>query len=142
MNNCADLEINIRRKDADSYSIDFRFLLPGSDAETRLISVSGNQNEARSPTAIQIDRVALAVLGIHQYDDNEYGKLLRDSLFQHEALRSGFQEAVHQAQAAETALRVRLFIAPDCPELYSLQWERLAALDKDNEERLLFTGEQ
>lgn len=58
-----------------------------------------------------------------QLDDAAYGKLLSNSLFGTEAIRTAFEKA--RAAAQDAPLRVQLFIGPSAPELHSLRWETL-----------------
>lgn len=107
----ADLEISLRRRDADSYAVELRFSRPESDGELRLVQGVAylDVNQLR---ALTLDAVA-------------YGQQLSEILFADPAIRTEFIQARSVAQALEVALRLRLFIPPTAPELYSLRWETL-----------------
>ena len=107
----ADLEIRLERNDADTYSVELKFMASDSEAE----SVSGRQ-------LVRFDFNHLLSLAL---DDIAYGQLLSRSLFAELGTRKAFAGARANAQAARVPLRVRLFIGLDAPELHSLRWETL-----------------
>ena len=107
----ADLEIGLHRREADSYSVDFRFSQPESDADVRL-----GQGTAR------FDFPGLLKLSANS---QEYGKALSDSLFADPAVQTSFAQSLASAQSLSLPLRLRLFIGPSAPELHSLRWETL-----------------
>jgi hypothetical protein len=128
MTDCADLEIGLHRRDADSYGVELRFSQPGSDADVRLVR--------GGPSLVHLDFERLCALSL---DSAAYGQLLGESLFADPAVWTAFAQARSTAQALEVGLRLRLFIGPSAPELHSLHWETLR--DPQDGSPLL-TGEQ
>jgi hypothetical protein len=128
MTDCADLEIGLHRRDADSYGVELRFSQPGSDADVRLVR--------GGPSPVHLDFERLRALSL---DSAAYGQLLGESLFADPAVWTAFAQARSTAQALEVGLRLRLFIGPSAPELHSLRWETL----RDPQDGTpLLTGEQ
>lgn len=119
MTQYADLEIGLHRRDAGHrdnawrYEVEFRFSQPDSDADDRLAQEGDN-------LTVHFNTEELQAL---QLDDAAYGKLLSNSLFGTEAIRTAFEKA--RAAAQDAPLRVQLFIGPSAPELHSLRWETL-----------------
>jgi hypothetical protein len=111
MDQIAELEIGLHRREAETYAVEFRFSLPESDAEVRL-----GQGVARFNSS------ALAQLSP---GSAEYGQSLTKSLFADPAVQSAFTQAFASAQSQGLALRLRIFIGPSAPELHSLHWETL-----------------
>jgi len=128
MTDCADLEIGLHRRDADSYGVELRFSQPGSDADVRLVR--------GGPSLVHLDFERLRALSL---DSAAYGQLLGESLFADPAVWTAFAQARSTAQVLEVGLRLRLFIGPSAPELHSLRWETLR--DPQDGSPLL-TGEQ
>jgi hypothetical protein len=111
MNQIAELEIGLHRREAETYAVEFRFSLPESDAEVRL-----GQGIAR------FDNAALAQLSP---GGAEYGQTLTKCLFADPPVQSAFTQAFASAQSKGLALRLRIFVGPSAPELNSLHWETL-----------------
>ncbi|MGH8658857.1 MAG: CHAT domain-containing protein [Gammaproteobacteria bacterium] len=109
-----DLEIGLRRGDADSYSIELRLNQPPSDTEVRLMRDESPQ--------VRFDRDGLGELAL---DSAAYGELLTKSLFADSRVWTAFAQARSTAQAADASLRLRLFIGQSAPELHGLRWETL-----------------
>jgi len=128
MTDCADLEIGLHRRDADSYGVELRFSQPESDADIRL--VRGGMS------AVRFDFNRLRAL---ELDTAAYGQLLGESLFADPATQTAFAQAHSAAQAVDVSLRLRLFIGPSAPELHSLRWETLCDPQAGSS---LLTGEQ
>jgi hypothetical protein len=112
MNEYADLEISLHRHTSGSYAVEFRFNLPGSDAEVRLGQGQANLAE------INLDRLRPLLL-----DPAAYGRELTGSLFGDPAVSTAFAEAQPQPSPV-LPLRVRLLIGAGAPELHSVRWER------------------
>lgn len=114
MNGYADPEISLHRHASGSYAIEFRYNLPGSDAEVRL-----GQGEANLAD-ISLDRRRSL-----QLDPADYGQELTKSLFADPAVQTAFAEARRSAQAQSYPLRLRLLIGASAPELHGVRWETL-----------------
>jgi len=111
MNQTAELEIGLHRRETDTYAVEFRFSQPDSETEVRL-----GQGVAR------FDLSALAKL---PSDDSQYGQALTRSLFADPAVQTAFAQAFASVQSQGLALRLRLLVGPSAPELNSLHWETL-----------------
>ncbi len=114
MSKYADLEISLHRHDAVSYSVEFRFIQPNSDADIRL-----GQGE-QVLTKINIEELQQV-----SYDPPTYGKKLSEYLFADPSARSAFDQARTSAQTLDAPIRLRLLIGASAPELHSLRWETL-----------------
>jgi hypothetical protein len=114
MSKYADLVIGLHRHDAVSYSIEFRFVQPESDADIRL-----GQGEQ---ILTQIDMEELQQVS---HDPIAYGKVLTNFLFADPAARSAFDQARTSAQTLDAPIRLRLLVGASAPELHSLRWETL-----------------
>lgn len=112
MSEYADLELGLHRYEAGAYTVELRFSLPGSDADTRL--GQGQQ------ILVNLDMQALS-----EMLPDEYGQALTDAVFASPELKNAFIQAVSGAQAQDAALRLRLLIGPSAPELHNLRWETL-----------------
>ena len=108
-----ELELTLRWSQADSYLASLRFTQPRDDADIRLTD----------PAPIEIDRKRLAAL---RANATKYGEALSAMLFGNEQIRSVFGKARAVAQANDYALRLRLFIGNNAPELHELWWETIA----------------
>lgn len=122
MTDVADLEISLDKADGGRYSVEMRFTQPKSDADTRI--------GADDPITVEFD---LPTLQVMIADPLEHGKMLTESLFADEKLRTGF--ALARTSAMDSVLRVRLLVGPGAQELNSIYWETV--LDPaDNKSRL------
>src|SRR5512139_2440152 len=101
MNQIAELEIGLHRREAETVAVEFRFSLPESDAE-----VHPGQGIAR------FDNSTLAQL---LPGSAEYGQALTRSLFADPVVLSAFTQAYASAQSQGLALRLRIFIGPSAP---------------------------
>jgi hypothetical protein len=108
----ADLEIGLHRRDAVTWTVELRFSLPRTDAETQL-DVSG-------PLLAHIDQRELDAID----DEEEYGLALGSGLFGH-GLGAAFQTAVATSQSQGVRLRVRLVMGGSATALHGLRWETL-----------------
>src|SRR5918998_6045986 len=108
----ADLEIGLHRRDAVTWTLELRFSLPHTDAETQL-DVSG-------PLLADIDPHQLDAID----DDEEYGLALGSGLFGH-GLGAAYQTAVETSQSQGVRLRVRLVMGASATALHGLRWETL-----------------
>ena len=116
-----EIEIGLWRKDAESWTVEFR--ASQRDELDEDVRCSG------TAPAVDVDdlRDQLA-------DDAAYGKSLTESLFSSPEISSAFREARAVAAAKELDVRMRLFISPSSPELQALRWETL--LDPSDHSRL------
>jgi hypothetical protein len=112
MSKYADLEISLRRHDAESYSLDFRFVQPDSDADVRL----GQGQQI-------LTKINLEELQQVSYDPLAYGKKLSEYLFADPRARSAFDQARTSAQTLDAPIRLRLLIGASAPELHCIRWE-------------------
>ncbi len=128
MSEPADLELSLRRRDAERYVADLIFSQPGSEADVRPLS-------GRIVTvSFDAGRLRAAAL-----DPDSYGSELSRMLFDDTALVAAVGQARAAAQSQGRPLRLRLAIAADAPELHALRWETLRA---PLEERPLALSEQ
>ncbi len=132
MTEYADLEIGLHRRDAASYTVEFRFSQPNSEADVRL----GNGQ----PAQVELN---LDDLNDLTYEPDAYGEKLTEMLFAHASIWTAFAQARTSAQAQGTALRLRLMIGPSAPRLHSLHWEMLRDIQDGSplstNENLLFS---
>ena len=114
MTEYADLEIGLHRRDAASYTVEFRFSQPNSEADVRL----GNGQ----PAQVEFDLDALNSLA---YEPDAYGEKLTQMLFTDASIRTAFAKARTSAETMGAALRLRLMIGNSAPRLHGLHWETL-----------------
>jgi hypothetical protein len=114
MTDYADLELGLHRFQADLYTVEMRFSIPGSDTDTRL----GHG----APVRVNLKVEELREL---QLDPQEYAATLTKALFEPARLQVAFAEAVASAQSQDLPLRLRLLISSSAPELHNLRWELL-----------------
>ncbi len=128
----ADLEIGLHRRDADGYAVELRFSAPDSDTDVRLLG------DADEVVHFDLDKARALAL-----DESGYGAFLGHSLFASEHLQGALAQARANADGQDAALRVRLFIEPNAPELHRLRWETLRVPGSQSplltSERLLFS---
>jgi hypothetical protein len=110
----ADLEMGLHRRDAGSYSVEFRYIQPDSEADIRM--------GQSSPALAQFDFEELNGL---IFDSPAYGQLLTRSLFGDPAVQAAFGQARASARSLDVPLRMRLLIGPSASELNGLRWEML-----------------
>src|SRR3954469_13482647 len=108
----ADLEMAVHRRDAVTWTVELRYLPPGSEVETKL--------EASGPLQVGIDPRQLDDIE----DDEEYGLELGKGLFGG-GVGPAFQTAVATSQRDGVPLRVRLVIGSSATVLHGLRWETL-----------------
>ncbi len=114
MTEYADLEIGLHRRDASSYSVEFRYSQPNSEADIRL--------GYDKPILISINRDKLNQL---VYDTAAYGQHLTDTFFSNPDVKTAFAQVKASTQSLDASLRMRLLIGPSAPELHNLHWETL-----------------
>ncbi len=129
MDQVADLELSLHRREAGKYTVEMRFSQPGSETDIRL-----GQDRAINAEFDFDD------LSKKAEDPQAYGSALSKALFTDADLLKEFSKARTSAQTIKTPLRIRLVIGPSAPELNSLYWESLR--DPDDQKATLFTGEQ
>jgi len=126
MDEPADLELSLRRREGGRYSLELRFSQPQSEAEVRPL---------RDVTV----RFDLARLREFALDSIGYGYALAAMLFADPAVAAAFAQARSAARSQGLSLRLRLTIGGDAPELHALHWETL----RDPQDgALLTTSEQ
>jgi len=128
MEEYADLEIGLHRRDATSYTVEMRFVHPDSDADIRL-------SREQTPLA-SFDKEHLEGLS---NSAETYGRALTESLFADSNVKTAFLQAFSTAQSLDVGLRVRLLIGASAPELHTLRWETLRDPQSDD---VLLTSEQ
>ena len=132
MSEPADLEFSLRRKDAARYTVDLVFSQPGSEADVRPLG--------QQVVSVTFDPDRLMTFGL---DPVAYGQALSAMLFADPALPTAFAQCAAAAQSQGLALRLRLAIAPDVPELHPLRWETLRHPQTDQplalSEQIIFT---
>ena len=114
MNEYAELEIGLHRREAGVYTLDFRFSQPDSEADIRL----GQDQDLQA----SIDLEELQNLTL---DAKAYSQKLTADFFSDPNVKSAFAQAQASAQSLNLPLRLRLLIGPSAPELQSLRWETL-----------------
>jgi CHAT domain len=72
-------------------------------------------------------------------DDHEYSKLITESLFADETVRSFFSQVRATSETLSCPVRFRLLVGLSAPELHSLRWEMVR---DPNEGSLLSAGER
>jgi hypothetical protein len=132
MQEYADLELGVHRFEAGQYTVEMRFIMPGSDTDTRL--------GQGTPVHIRLDVEALRELML---EPQEYGTALTKALFEPAELQVAFAEALASAHSQDIPLRLRLLIGASAPELHAIRWELLNN-PKDNtplatDEMILFS---
>ena len=129
-----ELEIGIKRHDADSYAVELRFDDPDS--------------ATTDPATGGFARFDLKQLERQLIRPDAYGRLLSQSLFADANLLAAFKAAcdVTLNSEPEKKLRLRLFIDRSAPDLHSLRWETLRdprITDRDSwlltDQRILFS---
>jgi hypothetical protein len=128
----ADLEIGLHRREARSYTVEFRFSQPDSEADVRV--------GQGLPALVDIDLDELNRLA---HSPSAYGEKLTEGFFGNAAVQSAFAQALASSQSLGTPLRIRLLIGPSAPELHGLRWEMLRDPTDNNplstSENLLFS---
>jgi hypothetical protein len=110
----ADLEIGLHRRDASSYTVEFRFSQPTSEADVRIGS--------DQPSLVNINLDELSLLA---NTPSAYSQKLTEQFFANAAIQSAFAQALASSQALGKSLRLRIMIGPSVLELHSLRWEML-----------------
>src|SRR6185436_12575509 len=123
-----ELEIGIRRQDADSYAVELRFNDP--DSET---------SEPPELGLAHFDFLELQRQGLWP---EAYGKQLSKSLFLDPRLLEAFKAACKASLGSDRKLLLRLFIDRSAPELHSLRWETLRDPRPGHEDSWLLTDER
>ncbi len=118
---CADLELSLTRRDAGLYALEMRFIQPGSETDVRL-----EDGGPGGPALVNLD---FAALRERLLDADAYGRALGAALFAAPAVAAMYARADATAQQLGVALRLRLAIGPDAPELQGLRWETLRGPD-------------
>ena len=114
MQEYADLELGLHRFEAGQYTVEMRFIMPGSDTDTRL--------GQGAPVHVRLDVETLRELML---EPKEYGTALTKALFEPAELQVAFAEALASAHSQDIPLRLRLLIGASAPELHAIRWELL-----------------
>jgi formylglycine-generating enzyme required for sulfatase activity len=114
MDDFAELEIDLTSPGAMQCQVQLRYRPPGSQSEIRLGLLNG------APASPVID---LGQLGDKTLDDDAYARALTQALFSQPALAQSFSESL--AAAANTTLRIRLWIDSSTSPLHDVCWELL-----------------
>jgi hypothetical protein len=114
MRGFAELEVSLHRRDSGSYTVDFRFSQPDSDADNRLVPGAAPQF---STSFDELQNLAHNPVG--------YGEKLTEDFFSDPSMKDAFTQALNIAESKELSLRIRLLIGPTAPELQNLRWELL-----------------
>jgi hypothetical protein len=118
MQQYADLELSLHKFDrVGTYSVQFRFSQPGSEADTGLGQEQSIWAEL-DPDSEAFNPETIA-------DSAAYSLALTEALFKDPALRTAFGQARASAQSQNLPLRLRLWISSSAPELQRLRWELL-----------------
>ncbi|MCI0518910.1 MAG: CHAT domain-containing protein, partial [Chloroflexi bacterium] len=117
MEKYADLEIGLRRREADVYGVDFRFSQPNSETDIRPSQGTANLD--------------LKTINSHPAGSAAYGRALSDALFGDPAVNTALAQALASAQSLNLSLRLRLLIDAGAPELHALHWEALRRPGQD-----------
>lgn len=123
----AELEMGLYRKEQNAYMVDLRLKRPDSDVDHRLLD--------HNPSLV-IDFNDLLSAG---EDPAIYGKRLSEILFAEKDLAEAITKARATTEAANMALRFRLYIGAGAPELHRIRWETLWDLKEDAP---MFIGER
>lgn len=116
MEDFAELEINLVPLEPAGCRVQLRYRAPGSQSEMRL----GQGGDGDSLPVIE-----LANPGDETLDVEAYSRALTEALFHAPALPGAFSEAVSAAIAANSTLRIRLWIDSSTSPLHDLRWETL-----------------
>ena len=97
MNDTAELELSLKRKEEGVYGLEMRFSQPGSDTDLR----------------VGADRLTTASFDFNQMraletDARQYGQGLTDALFADPDFQSGFAKIRASAQSLSEGIRLRL----------------------------------
>jgi hypothetical protein len=114
----AELKISLRRQGATSgcYVVTLRYRPADSEAPARAVEGTAYLEPG------ELGRVR----------EHEYGRILGQCLLAEDRLRDYFTEVLRVAlSGADTLLRVRLWIAPDAPELHAIRWEAMRIPGRD-----------
>lgn len=107
-----ELELMLRWEKGYEYTAHLRFTRPEDDTDIRMVDTA----------TVLIDPKRLALL---KDDTASYGRELWRMLFESEAVSKVFERAYGIAEDRAYALRLRLFISNNAPELHSVWWETL-----------------
>lgn len=118
-----EIEITLHRADPH-YEVEVRF--DRSDSEADVAPIRG---------VAELNLEALIALNDERA---EYGKLLYEGLFSTPRIRQRFELGCALADGSDMPVRLRLYVAPDVPELHALCWEAL----RDPQGNLLVTRER
>ncbi|NNE11980.1 MAG: CHAT domain-containing protein [Ilumatobacter sp.] len=111
MDDCADLQITVGPGEPGSYEIEMRSAMPESETVSVLGRGDGCVAAIRAEELAAID------------DIEQYGRLLTQSLFTDESVRTEYAKARSEAEAMRRPLRIRLVV--EAPELHDVRWETL-----------------
>jgi hypothetical protein len=107
-----ELELLLRVRQDGDYNAYLRFTRPGDDTDIRMVDTA----------PVTIDRRRLGEL---KNKPTEYGAALWSMLFGSSQMQRVYERAYTNARDRNSALRLRLFVFHDAPELHSIWWETL-----------------
>jgi hypothetical protein len=126
----ADLEIALRRSDAQSHAVELRYSRPADEQDVR-----------DEQDGVHFDLEGLRQLALSG-DFEAYGRCLGEDFFGIEKVRKIFD----QVQALDQPVRMRLLVGPSAPELHNLLWETMpdptagaASMSLATSERIVFS---
>lgn len=111
----SDLEIEISRESPTNYAVQLRFSAAGAESELRLLK---DKTEA-------LEASALAPLADLKPGSDQYARILSEAFFKDKLVAIEFENAVTASKTLRTALRIRLLLDAEAPELHAIQWECL-----------------
>ncbi len=114
MQDPANLELILRHRDADRYTVELIFSQSGNEADVRPLG--------QQIVTMTLDRTLLLECAL---DPAAYGRALGSQLFADPALVTALAQCRAAAQSQGLPLRLRLAFPPDAPELHAIRWETL-----------------
>ena len=117
MTEYTDLEINLSRRDAESYAVEVRYSQPEDQAD---------RPPERGSASFDFGELRKKAL-----DTEAYGRLLGGCLLSDGELRGYVDKTLALSQQAEQKLRLRVLVDRSAPELHNLRWETLRVLEDE-----------
>lgn len=111
-----ELELALRWLKGSDYTVNMRFSRPEDDGDIRMVDTA----------VVEIDPAKLAAL---KENIAAYGRALWAMVFDTDTVKSVLTQTYNIVQNANLALRLRLFISSNAPELHSVWWETLLEPD-------------
>jgi len=121
----ADLEVAVRLREAQTYTVEFRYNPAEGDADLR-----------PGPGTAILDAAGLRAM---ELDADAYGAALTQAFFQDKAVAGGLAQARSATAGQDAMLRLRLFLDASASDLHAVHWETLRDPAQGGP---LFTGDQ